>query len=120
MMFNRNDGHQSFLRGHQGPITCLASSQDNSTIATCDAGSKSQVIIWSTKSCAPLRIIKSPHRYGTDAMNMTGDGKYLVTIGIEDKESQTQEVYDGPMKLAHHYCLDVCIPGNTLEVRTWF
>ncbi|GMH38860.1 hypothetical protein BSKO_06758 [Bryopsis sp. KO-2023] len=92
VVLSRHDGHQTLLQGHRASITSVATTADRTVLATADSGPESQIIVWSIKSCTPVYLISNPHRLGSCAIDLCGDGHYLVSMGVVDPESGDQEI----------------------------
>ncbi len=79
-------------QGHANSITCLAATEDRSTIITADVGQESLMVLWSSETGLPVRSIKQPHPHGVLAMDVAPGGAWLATIGAPNPETGEQEV----------------------------
>eukprot|EP00753_Platysulcus_tardus_P020616 PLAT8282.1.p1 GENE.PLAT8282.1~~PLAT8282.1.p1 ORF type:complete len:625 (-),score=294.66 PLAT8282.1:68-1903(-) len=78
-----SDPHaQSFLRGHDDDISCLAVSPSGDMIATGQMGENSDVIVWDFASKSEKYRFQE-HDYGIQCLAFSDDERLLVTIGIE-------------------------------------
>jgi hypothetical protein len=83
---------QTFLQGHKSAITCIAATPDHSIVVTGDSGRESLLVFWDVEAGEPLRIIQSPHAFGTAAVDISGDGTVMATVSAVDPETGAQEV----------------------------
>lgn len=79
-------------QGHCNSITCMAVTEDRSTIITADVGSESMLVLWNSRNGVPLQSISQPHKLGIIAMDISPDDEWLATVGAVDPKSGEQEV----------------------------
>lgn len=72
---------QTILQGHRDIIRCCAVSKDKNFIVTCDSGEETIIVIWDSHSGAPIRTITSPNTVRIDAVDISDDSLFIVTLG---------------------------------------
>ena len=100
IIYDVNSKSQQLLQGHCNPITCACSSADRRLIATSDRGADSRLFVWDSYSTQPVKTIATPHPHGVHAMDMSPDGKYLVTLSEPAPEGEA----GGPQVIAVWDC----------------
>lgn len=83
---NLNDGKQSFLRGHENNIACIAMSNTGKYIASGQVtymGFRAPVIIWSYEKKALMHRL-SMHKVKVEALAFSPFDTYLATVGGQD------------------------------------
>lgn len=70
----------------------MAVTEDRSTIITADVGSESMLVLWNSKTGAPIQSVSQPHKLGIIAMDISPDDEWLATVGAVDPKSGEQEV----------------------------
>lgn len=73
-------------------ITCTAYCSALDIIVTADAGTDSMLVIWDAKTGVPRKTIFDPHPLGCQAVDISHDGKYLVTLSREENQKQIQSI----------------------------
>ena len=91
IIYDVNSKSQQLLQGHCNPITCACSSADRRLIATSDRGADSRLFVWDSCSAQPVKTIATPHPHGVHAMDMSADGRYLVTLSEPAPEGEAGE-----------------------------
>jgi WD40 repeat protein len=92
---DKDDPHkQTFFRGHDAAITCLAVSTSGRLIASGQSGTDSDVIVWDFENKSVLFRCQE-HDNGVAAVAFTEDEKLLATLGIGDKTLVVWEVASG-------------------------
>lgn len=71
---------QHLLQGHCNPITAVCVSRDKRWIATADSGEGSMIVVWDSKTAAPVKILTKPYEAGIAAMDMSSDSMFLATV----------------------------------------
>lgn len=79
---------QTILQGHKDIIRCCAVSKDKNFIVTCDSGAESIIVIWDSHSGAPIRIITNPGTLTIDAVDISDDSLFIVTLGTNVVSAQ--------------------------------
>lgn len=82
----------SSLQGHCNSISCLASTEDRSTIITADIGNESLLVLWDARTGNPVKSIPQPHSYGITALDVSPGGEWLATVGAPHPSTGEQEV----------------------------
>ncbi|KAJ0392559.1 hypothetical protein P43SY_000538 [Pythium insidiosum] len=91
---------QKLLQGHCHPITSCVVSEDKRWIVTADRGPESMIVIWDAFTGNPIKTIFQPHRYGVQAIDISPDALFLVTLSaVEpatrgDTEPTNADQYD--------------------------
>ena len=92
---DKDDPHkQTFFRGHDDDITCLAVSRSGRYIASGQAGANADVIVWDFEEKAVLFRCEE-HDGGIASVAFTEDEKLLATLGVGDKSLVVWEVASG-------------------------
>ncbi|KAL1528602.1 hypothetical protein AB1Y20_009940 [Prymnesium parvum] len=84
---------QKLLQGHCNPISCTCSSSDRRWVITADKGPESMLVIWDSYMGTPIKTIQTPHANGVCAMDLSPDGRYLVTLS-EETNPQVLSIWD--------------------------
>lgn len=71
---------QTLLQGHCHPISCCAVSEDKRWIVTADRGEESLIVVWDSLSGNPIKTIFQPHAHGVQALDISPDALFLVTL----------------------------------------
>jgi len=92
VIYDYEEKEQKLLQGHCNKITCTACSADKSLIVTADSGIDSMLVIWDSYNGIPRRTYFNPYENGICALDISQEGKYLVTIS--DDENQAVSIWD--------------------------
>ncbi|RLN27044.1 hypothetical protein BBJ28_00008214 [Nothophytophthora sp. Chile5] len=90
---------QRLLQGHCHPISCCVVSEDKRWIVTADRGHESMLVVWDASSGNPIRTIFRPHAKGVQALDISPDALFLVTLSAVDREEE-EDVEPGSAKKA--------------------
>jgi WD40 repeat protein len=71
---------QRLLQGHCHPISCCVVSEDKRWVVTADRGEESMLVVWDAQSGNPIRTIFRPHANGVQAIDISPDALFLVTL----------------------------------------
>lgn len=71
---------QTLLQGHCHPISCCVVSEDKRWIVTADRGEESLIVVWDSLSGNPIKTIFQPHAHGVQALDISPDALFLVTL----------------------------------------
>ena len=92
VLYDVQEHRQTMLQGHTNGITGLATTDDRTLIASADAGPAAQIILWDANSATPLRTLPSPTANGFAALDITPDGRQLMTISSPDSTTGQQQL----------------------------
>ncbi|KAJ2952482.1 hypothetical protein O0L34_g6800 [Tuta absoluta] len=88
ILYNWTTHRMKILQGHRHMITSIASDLEGKWLVTADTGPENVVIVWD-KDAFPSRTIFYPHRnMKTSKMALSGDAKYLLTLGYGKEGAQ--------------------------------
>jgi WD40 repeat protein len=77
-----NDPHkQSFLRGHDDLVSCLAMSSSGRFLISAQTGENADVIVWDWAS-RQLIYRMQEHDHGVLHVSITDDERFLLTVGV--------------------------------------
>ena len=93
ILLDCNTGKQSLLQGHCNPITAVAASSDGRLIFTADSGPDSMIVVWDSLTASPLATLLEPHPFGIQAMDITPDAAFIITLSAGE-EQQNIAVWD--------------------------
>jgi len=80
IIFDIESNTQTLLSGHRHTITAVAATSDKAYLVTGDTGEQSALIVWDSKTAAPLFTKFSPHSNGICAAAFSSNGQYLATL----------------------------------------
>jgi len=93
IIYDLNAKTQKLLQGHCNAISCTCASADRRLVATADIGDDSMLVLWDSYTASPVKTIAAPHPGGVRAMDISPDGKHLVTLSA-DTGPQVLSVWD--------------------------
>lgn len=79
---------QRLLQGHCHPISCCVVSEDKRWVVTADRGNESMLVVWDAHSGNPIRTIFRPHATGVQAIDISPDALFLVTLSAVDRDGE--------------------------------
>ncbi|GMF11775.1 unnamed protein product [Phytophthora lilii] len=79
---------QRLLQGHCHPISCCVVSEDKRWVVTADRGHESMLVVWGAQSGNPIRTIFRPHANGVQAIDISPDALFLVTLSAVDRNDE--------------------------------
>lgn len=79
---------QRLLQGHCHPISCCVVSEDKRWVVTADRGNESMLVVWDAHSGNPIRTIFRPHVTGVQAIDISPDALFLVTLSAVDRDGE--------------------------------
>jgi len=82
VIYDFENRSQTILQGHRNVIQCCAVSKDKRWIVTCDSGIDSLVVVWDAMTGAPVKTYTNAHPNGVEAVDISDDCLFLVTLGI--------------------------------------
>ncbi|KAG6619353.1 WD repeat-containing protein 66 [Phytophthora cinnamomi] len=83
---------QRLLQGHCHPISCCVVSEDKRWVVTADRGLESMLVVWDAQSGNPIRTIFRPHANGVQAIDISPDALFLVTLSAVDREGEDSQM----------------------------
>ena len=83
MIYDYENNSQRLLQGHCNRISCSTYCPQEDFIVTADIGPDSMIVVWDTKTGIPRKTIFLPHKHGVQALDVTPDGEYIVTLSYE-------------------------------------
>ncbi|GBG29146.1 Guanine nucleotide-binding protein subunit beta-1 [Hondaea fermentalgiana] len=90
-----DDPHQqSFLRGHDASLACLALSRRGTFVASGDVSSASDIVVWDYAERRPLWRF-SEHDGGVRILSFSHDERLLLSIGREDRRMAIWDLKTG-------------------------
>jgi WD40 repeat protein len=83
------DWKQSYCKGHDDDILCVAMSSNRKYLATGQIASKrlkgkASVYVWDSLQCNILSKMEGCHSRGVTALSFNSDGNLLVSVGMDD------------------------------------
>ncbi|POM69186.1 Microtubule-associated protein [Phytophthora palmivora] len=79
---------QRLLQGHCHPISCCVVSEDKRWVVTADRGQESMLVVWDAQSGNPIRTIFRPHDNGVQAIDISPDALFLVTLSAVERDDE--------------------------------
>ncbi|PFX18604.1 Echinoderm microtubule-associated protein-like 6 [Stylophora pistillata] len=83
IVYNR-DHKQRFYNAHTDDILCLCIHPVRDVVATGQVGRDPAVHVWDAVKMETLAILKGQHERGVCAVDFSGDGKKLASVGLDD------------------------------------
>jgi len=77
------------LQGHCNKISTTACSEDKTIVVTADSGQDSMLVIWDSIWGTPKRTYFTPHEWGVEALDISPDANYIVTLSSSPKGTFT-------------------------------
>ncbi|EPR58391.1 hypothetical protein TGGT1_297390 [Toxoplasma gondii GT1] len=71
---------QTLLQGHVNAITGVVISTDKKRIVTADKGKDSLLVVWDSETATPVKTIYRPHPTGVQAVDITPDSRFIVSL----------------------------------------
>ena len=84
---------QRLLQGHCNAITSVAYSHNKRIIITADKGPSSLLVIWDVNSATPRKCIFDPHPNGVECLDVSEDGRTIITLSREEMDKETKKYY---------------------------
>ena len=91
-----------------------AGSSSMSVAATGEVGRMPKIVVWDTSTMDVKAVLKGYHRRGVTKLAFSGDGTFLATIGLDDRNSIA--VYIGDDSCAER---DLWEPGARVQFHPW-
>ncbi|KAJ1619677.1 hypothetical protein T492DRAFT_915817 [Pavlovales sp. CCMP2436] len=83
---------QKLLQGHANLISACCVSEDKRWIVTADVGPDPMLVVWDSYSALAAKTIARPHLAGVQAMDISADGKQIVTLSREAGGGEPQVI----------------------------
>ncbi|WAR18910.1 EMAL6-like protein [Mya arenaria] len=87
IVYNREKNTQRFYLEHTDDILCLSIHPLKDLIATGQVGRDPSVHVWDVETLKTVAVLKGQHERGVCAVDFSGDGKKLVSVGLDDNHS---------------------------------
>ncbi|XP_057217479.1 echinoderm microtubule-associated protein-like 6 isoform X1 [Triplophysa rosa] len=87
VVYNRQQHTQRFYLGHDDDILSLTVHPLKDYVATGQVGRDPAIHVWDIQTLRCLSLLKGQHQRGVCALEFTGDGKSLVSVGIDEDHS---------------------------------
>lgn len=92
MIYDAVNKTQKLLQGHANTISCCCVSADKRWIVTADVGPDPMLVVWDAYTALAVKTISRPHAAGVQAMDISGDGKQIVTLGRDSAGGEAQAI----------------------------
>ncbi|XP_060573407.1 echinoderm microtubule-associated protein-like 6 [Ruditapes philippinarum] len=87
ILYNKEKNAQRFYLEHTDDILCLSIHPLKDLIATGQVGRDPSVHVWDAETLKSVSVLKGHHERGVCAVDFSGDGKKLVSVGLDDNHS---------------------------------
>ncbi|XP_035687635.1 echinoderm microtubule-associated protein-like 6 isoform X3 [Branchiostoma floridae] len=87
IVYNRDNHSQKFYLEHTDDILCLCIHPLKDFVATGQVGRDPAIHVWDTETMKPLSVLRGGHQRGICAVDFSGDGKKLASVGLDDNHS---------------------------------
>ncbi|KAK3093757.1 hypothetical protein FSP39_019782 [Pinctada imbricata] len=84
IVFNKEKNTQKFYTEHTDDILCLCIHPLKDFVATGQVGRDPTVHIWDIETLKTVSVLKGQHQRGVCAVDFSGDGKKLASVGLDD------------------------------------
>ncbi|XP_064600933.1 echinoderm microtubule-associated protein-like 6 [Liolophura sinensis] len=84
VVYTREKNEQRFYVEHTDDILCLCIHPLKDYVATGQVGRDPTVHVWDTQTMKTVSILKGQHQRGVCAVDFSGDGKKLASVGLDD------------------------------------
>ena len=113
------EGTQTLLHGHHAPISCVCGKAELGLIFTADTGQSSSIAAWDTRNGSRALCIRQAHAHGVQCMDVSANGKQLVTVSCPQAEGAPQELslWDISSTAAPQALVTVPVPAGDTQVR---
>ena len=118
IVYDRHTKKQSFYLEHNDDIICLAlnpSPKALNVVATGQIGKNAPIHLWDIQTKQTLSILQGAHSVGVCSVDFNHNGKLLVSVGLDSKNSITVWRWAEGMRLIcfiipqSYTCLYVCM-----------
>ncbi|PIK34378.1 putative echinoderm microtubule-associated protein-like 6 [Apostichopus japonicus] len=84
IVYNKESNRQRFYLEHTDDILCLCIHPQKDIAATGQVGRDPTIHIWDATTMKTLAMLKGQHQRGVCAVDFSGDGKRLASVGLDD------------------------------------
>jgi len=92
VIYDLSNRTQKILQGHANTISACCVSEDKRWVVTADVGPDPMLIIWDSYTALPVKTIARPHATGVTAMDISLDGKHIVTLSRDPGDGAAQVI----------------------------
>ncbi|XP_046848411.1 echinoderm microtubule-associated protein-like 6 [Xenia sp. Carnegie-2017] len=85
IVYDRDQHSQRFYLGHTDDILCLGIHPVKDIVATGQVGRDPCIHIWHAENLECLSVLKGQHQRGVCAVDFSGDGKKLASVGLDNE-----------------------------------
>ena len=85
--YDIDEHSQLFNLEHDDEIVACAVHPLGHTVATGEVGKNPKIVLWDSNSGSTLSVCIGFHQRGVSMLRFTGDGKFVVSIGMDDDHS---------------------------------
>lgn len=110
MIYDTANKTQRLLQGHANEISSCCVSADKRWIVTADVGPEPMLVVWDSYSALAVKTVVRPHVNGVVAMDISADGKQIVTLSRE-ADGDTPQIIS-----VWHWMTDDDGPSTSAEV----
>jgi len=100
VILNRDTGRMKFYNKHDDDILCLNLHPHKDIAATGQVGKDAVIHIWDIENLKTLSILQGFHQRGVCTLDFSGDGRKLVSIGLDNDHSVALWDWKKGVKLA--------------------
>ena len=123
VIYNYEKKRQKLLQGHSNKITAITYSHSKRVIVTADTGEYNMVVVWSADNGSPLRTFFEVDDLGVKCMDISKDGRLILTLGQWHNGRQTIRVWDwlteGEKPMVSEVHAKVNKPSEAFEFVKW-
>ncbi|XP_077993248.1 echinoderm microtubule-associated protein-like 6 [Glandiceps talaboti] len=87
IVYNKESHSQRFYLEHTDDILCLCIHPLKDIVATGQVGRDPAVHVWDAENLKTLSVLKGQHQRGICAVDFSGDGKRLASVGLDDNHT---------------------------------
>ncbi|KAI8515157.1 Echinoderm microtubule-associated protein-like 5 [Branchiostoma belcheri] len=85
VVYDPNKHAQKVFFGHSDDIVSLAIHPEKQLVATGQVGKDPYICVWDTRTLETVSILKGGgHTHGISSLNFDGEGKHLVSVGMDN------------------------------------
>lgn len=87
IVYNKHEHKQRYYSAHDDDILCLALHPTQDYVATGQIGRDPTIHVWDCVTMETISILQGQHYRGVCAVDFSGDGKKLASVGLDDDHS---------------------------------